>query len=316
MNICIVKCYKEVYCKEGIINNIGSYIILIIILCTIILLIVFTLKRYKIFIKKIKKYFNQINSQKNNNNKNNNNNNINKKKLLNNLNIKNKTKEFKNIKKVNSKNNNILFKKNKTKINPPIKVNNKHKVNNKSNNKNKNNKIEYNINNFNSISKLKGTKPIINIQNNINYQLSIYNVKKNKKKFNNKSIDKIKSINITINDYELNNLSYKVALKKDKRKYIQYYCSLLKMKHIIIFTFFNNTDYNSKIIKICLFLFSFSLYYTVNALFFTDSTIHKIYKNKDLSNFIYQIPSIIYSMLISLTINSIIRFFSLTERDI
>jgi len=41
MNICIIKCYKRVFCKEGIISNIGSYIILTIIVVTIILTIIF-----------------------------------------------------------------------------------------------------------------------------------------------------------------------------------------------------------------------------------------------------------------------------------
>ena len=202
-------------------------------------------------------------------------------------------------------------------MNPPIKANNKYKYKYKNKNKNKKNIIDCNNNNnFDSNTKLKRSKAFINIENNLNYQFSIYNVKHKKIILNNKSHTKIKSVNVNYNDYEINSLSYKEALKIDKRKYIQYYCSLLKMKHIIIFTFFNNTDYNSKIIKINLFLFSFSLYYTVNALFFTDSTIHKIYKDKGLYNFIYQIPSIIYSLIISSIINFLFKFFSMSERDI
>ena len=49
------------------------------------------------------------------------------------------------------------------------------------------------------------------------------------------------------NDGELNNLSYNLALKYDKRTYAQYYMSLLRTKHIIFFSFFNNNDYNSRI---------------------------------------------------------------------
>jgi len=69
------------------------------------------------------------------------------------------------------------------------------------------------------------------------------------------------------NDYELNNLSYDEALGIDKRIFSQYYLSLLRMKHILIFSFYTYTDYNSKLIKIILFLFSFCLYLSVNALF-------------------------------------------------
>ena len=92
-------------------------------------------------------------------------------------------------------------------------------------------------------------------------------------------IEKTKEI-MSYNDEELNYLEYKLALKYDKRKYCQYYISLLKSKHILIFTFYNNNDYNSKIIKIDLFIFSFALYYAINTLFFNDNTIHQIYEDK------------------------------------
>ena len=88
------------------------------------------------------------------------------------------------------------------------------------------------------------------------------------------------------------------------------------MKHILIFTFYTYTDYNSKIIKIILFLFSFALYFTINALFFNDKTIHKIYEDHGKFNFIYQIPKILYSTIITSFINIIIKFLSLTEKNI
>ena len=84
----------------------------------------------------------------------------------------------------------------------------------------------------------------------------------------------------TYNDYELNNLSYKNAIKIDKRNYIKYYFPLLRMKHLLIFIFYTSNDYNSKAIKISLFLFSFALSYTINTLFFDDNLIHKIYEDQ------------------------------------
>ena len=121
---------------------------------------------------------------------------------------------------------------------------------------------------------------------------------------------------MTLNDYELNSLNYEDAIKFDKRTYLLYYWSLLKTKHILLFAFVPSNDYNSTIIKICLFLFSFALYYSINGLFFTDSTIHEIYKEEGNYNFIYQLPQIIYSAIISTIINIIIRFFSLTQKDV
>ena len=135
--------------------------------------------------------------------------------------------------------------------------------------------------------------------------------------FNNNTFNNnIFNNNIKLNDYEMNNLSYKEALKLDKRNYCQYYLSLVRTKHIFIFTFITNTDYNSKIIKIILFLFSFSLYFTINTLFFNDGTIHKIYEDQGNFNFIYQIPNILYSTIITSIINIIIKFLSLTEKNI
>ena len=128
------------------------------------------------------------------------------------------------------------------------------------------------------------------------------------------SNDKI--INIHYNDYELNSMTYEEAFIKDKRNYLHYYFLLLRTKHLLIFTFYTSSDYNSKLIKIILFLFSFALLYTVNALFFTDSTMHKIYVDQGRFNFIYQIPQIFYSTIISTIINMIIKYLSLSERDI
>ena len=126
---------------------------------------------------------------------------------------------------------------------------------------------------------------------------------------------KIKAI-IDINDYELNSLNYKDAIKLDKRSYLQYYWSLIKAKQLLIFTFYNTKDYNSYIIKIELFLFSFALYLTVNALFFTENKIHTIYEEEGIFNFINNLPQIIYSTVISSIINFIIKTLSLTEKTI
>ena len=121
---------------------------------------------------------------------------------------------------------------------------------------------------------------------------------------------------IKFNDYELNTLPYNEAIKYDKRTYTQFYLSLLKTKHMLLFSFCLANDYNSKIIKIYLFFYSFVIYYTINALFFGDSVIHKIYEDGGSFNFIYQIPQIIYSSLISSILSVILKALSLTERSV
>ena len=67
-----------------------------------------------------------------------------------------------------------------------------------------------------------------------------------------KKIEKVQNIFESIDD-EINNLPYDLALETDKRTYCEYYISLLRTKHKLIFAFCYNGDYNSKIIKIDLF---------------------------------------------------------------
>lgn len=139
-----------------------------------------------------------------------------------------------------------------------------------------------------SINKTKSKK--INNDNNIS----------NNKVINKSTKNLIENKNLDIdNDYELNKLSYIDALKYDKRSCCDYYTSLIKNKQIIAFTFCSFNDYNSGIIKKYIFFLSFALHYTINALFFTDSTMHKIYEDDGKYNISYQFPKILISSICS-----------------
>ena len=105
----------------------------------------------------------------------------------------------------------------------------------------------------------------------------------NKKKFDKDNILTKKILKLK--DFELSSLNYQEALKKDHRNFCQYYCNLLKYNHPLSFSFASYNDYNIQIIKKFLFFFSFCLDLTINALFFTDETIHKIYQDKGKFNF-------------------------------
>jgi len=315
LNIKILKCYKLLLSKNGLIGNIGSYIILSIIFIISICLIIFLNKDYYkiiaiiyriISFNKNKTIISKINSFKEKK--------IIKKKKWNKKKKKNKKQKSKKKKKkiINANNINLIIMNNK--------IENSNKIINDSNmghsppkNRAKTNrKINYYINNLQTNGEdLNGN--------------SSYKLKKNDKKK-----DKIEALNISkidtgndnikmllkFNDYEINSLTYEEAKKFDKRGYIDYYFSLLRIKQTLIFSFYTSNDYNSKMVKICLFLFSFALYFTVNALFYSDSTMHKIYEDNGKFNFIYQIPLIIYSTLISSVINIIVSTLSLTEKNI
>ena len=68
--------------------------------------------------------------------------------------------------------------------------------------------------------------------------------------------------------------------------------------------------------KISLLLLSFSLYFPINGFFFSDETMHKIYKDKSSYNIIYQIPIMLYSTIISSILNIILKQLSLSENNI
>ena len=121
---------------------------------------------------------------------------------------------------------------------------------------------------------------------------------------------------LSLNDEELNTLEYEKAIELDKRTYFQYYYSLLKKKQLILFTFLPTNDYNVMSLKISLFIVSFSLYFTINAFFFNDSAMHKIYKENGIFNILQQIPQIFYSSIIPSIINMLLKTLSLSEKDV
>ena len=285
-NIHILKCYKLLLGYK-IIKNIGFYITTLTLVIFIICSILFCACDYKKLKNKIEKIVNAKNNYKISE-KINNKQNMNKKKS--NSNNKNKNKIFVTSKKNKTKNksilktqNNIKFKKTKIKRNVFIKSNK-------------------NIPQKNNQTKIKS--------------LTFKNTKSNTPKSNNTQRNKLYQKILAPNDAELNNFDYKKALNFDKRAYSQYYFSLLKTSHLFIFSFILSTDYNSKILKIILFFFIVIINLTVNALFFNDSTMHVIYKEKGKFDIIYQIPQILYSSLISGILTSLLKYLSLTENTI
>ena len=334
-NIDVVKCYKIVFIKNNLVYNLGFFISIFLGILLLICLILFYCKYYKELKKQICVIVNAI--------KNVNKYNKEKQTLIDKSNKLNKN--IKNIKEsksllidVMNKNKNII---NNIKKNTINNINNKRNIINNNNTKNlskqkKGNTLSKNsfqnaINSF--LKKKKGNNPpvknnnksktinndITNIKNNIltsaknALNKGFNNNMKNKN--NNSLYEKNKKI-LEYNDNEKNSLSYSDALKYDKRTFVQYYISLLKIKNLFLFSFFPNRDYNSRIIKIFFFFFSFFVELTVNSLFYDDDTMHQIYIDKGKFNFLYQIPQIVFATLISKTAISLISFFSFSEKDI
>ena len=324
INLEVMKCYYILFEKSGLLYNIGNYILLFSIFIYALTIIIFLSKGYISLINQIndiifinKKSINKIKNEiKNNKNKiNNKNKNIfkfNEKKIKK---INNKNKNIakfndKKLKKIDKQKNN----KNKKKVSIPPKKNRKNKkLTNKTNHRFKLGKaLSSNNKSLGSKLCLKNNEKIVSLNIDNIHEKKTKNIFVNMKKEKN---CKIKNI-VTFIDYELNRLVYIEALKYDKRTFCQYYFSLLKTKNILLFSFCPNKDYNSQIIKIFLFFFFFDLYYTINTLFFTENIIHDIHLNSGKFEFLYHLPQIIYSSIISTIINLLIRYFSLTQRNI
>ena len=157
------------------------------------------------------------------------------------------------------------------------------------------------------------------ISNRVNpLKLKINPIKEKKLKSIKKSLNviKIDKNDKSHTDNELNSLDFSEALKYDQRNFIQYYISLLKYKNLLIYTFIECNDYNSQMIKIYCFYFSFAMNYSVSAIFYSDETMHKIYVDSGYFDIIYQLPQMLYSSVISFFLGFLIDFLSSYEDDI
>ena len=291
-NFRVLKCYKLAINIKELLKNIGRIIMTIIILLYLISLLYYIIKERK----KINMFINIIieNNELNFDNK------IEKldKKGLSNKGD-NKNKHFsKNRKKM---------KKKKNKNFPPKKKDKKANISKHSFNTTKRNLKNFNVSNNSHLSKKSEYNKLnINIYP-INNMSIIEEFGQSEKKIFNSEI---------LNDQELNSLDYDKAILLDKRTYFQYYWSLLKKKHLILFTIIPTNDYNLYSLKIALFLLSISLYFTINGFFFSDATMHKISEDNGKFDFIYQIPQILYSTVISAIINFLLKILSLSEKNI
>jgi hypothetical protein len=146
------------------------------------------------------------------------------------------------------------------------------------------------------------------------------NTKEGIKKTNEVKKEQLKNKNkkniINFNDYELNSMDYEDAIKYDRRSYCEYYISLLKRKHPLLFGFCPFKDYNSIIIKSCIFFLSFGIYYAINFVFFNENMIHEIYEDGGKYNILYFLPIICISFAISHILTIIIKFLFLSERNL
>ena len=276
-NMETMKCTKTLFSKEGIMNNISSYIIFIIIAHFLLTLILFM----KCGISSLESDIEDILDSKKNNEEN-----LGRKSQM----IKGNKKLKENLNKTEK---NFPPKKNRE----SIIINNSSKLIKSSKHVNKDSKNRESLLNFNTKMKKRKTKDL----NGIDILLNKLGEKKEKESYN---------------DYEINNLDYELAILYDKRTFCEYYISLLKIKHPIIFSFCPIRDYNMMMIKICIFSLSFSVYYVINLEFFNLKVIHKLYEDEGKYDFKYFLPKVVLAFIICNFINIITKLIFLSERNI
>ena len=291
INIEIVKCYKILFTKKGIIKNIAFYLIILLLFLHFIFIIIFYCKdsdkikkRIGDIVFAIKNWDLVIEEEKEKNTKS---------KKLKNDNSKNKEQSL-NINEHKRKRSKYMSSLNTD--NAIIQGNKQLRRNRKINSNNRRRKSSIDKSKTNSLNSTKNQ-----LKNSILNREVI--------------IKKTKKI-MEYNQEEKNKLIYVKAIKFDKRTYCEYYISLIQTKHVLVFSFYYNSDYNSRIIKIDLFFNRFVIYFTINALFFNDETVHQIYDDKGKYQLLYQLPQIIYSTLISSVLDILLKILALSENSI
>ena len=300
-----MKCFDLVFSKDGLLTNIGSYILILILIFHAISIFIFYKCGYhfistnieeiineKKALKKLKKKEREKDSRKNN--------------------IYNLEQNRRMNKKLSS--HKLIPKKSKSTIKKHKSFGNPTKKWKRKSSKiviQENTNISNNQKSFTKLT-LKETKIIPHFIRKRSISL------KSKRQINGKlSERKPKKINILfINDFELNTMSYEDALKIDKRSHYEYYLSLIKTKHYILFPFCQKRDYNVFIIKVCLLFLFLAIYYVFNTIFFDFTAIHKVYIEGGTYNLSFFFPIIFYSFIISYHINIVIKFITLSERNL
>ena len=329
-NFYVITCYKRFLSKEGQSNNFGTYIYYTIFGLTIVLIIVNRINGIKyledifseiIIEKKFKDIGNQKSMKKQKN--------IENSKKIDFISSSNKNNFFlpKTKNQLSNTKELIISIKEENKLNPPIKKRSSMKkksiILKKDNNKSRNSKMIL-VKDSKTGARSIGDEQ--NKVNNENIPLDVISIeedeKKNKyqknvkekgeknnieQKIEKQSIKKTKNTN----EIDFNEFNFDKALKYDKRTFIQLYLSYFRHKHPILYLFYN--DYNITVIKYILFLQSIGIHLCTNGLFFREGTMHHIYKDYGLFNFIYRLPFTLYSVIISFVVTFLFKRLALTQ---
>ena len=353
-NIEVIKCYKDIFIFKYFINNIGGFIIISLIIGQIISAIIycsgslFSIRKYILNITN--SFLSYLMLQKNNimiSNYNNSlssfqNNKITKNKeppkkivkIDNNLdeennyernNIKGKTSFPKKKSHPNIKRNSLQFRKSifkKTILEKQLDNNNNLNTGNIINMTKSRNKSKKKFTHFHfkksQLNEIFSSNNEALISHKYSNPTTIQDIIKNRLMTNKKEENKIE-----IEEYlrtEVDDMDYDDAIKKDKRRFCQYFYDQLKVNQMILNTFFTKDPLKPRPLKILLFILNICLYLFINGLFFTEDYISQMFtvsNDEGIIPFIKRfLDRFVYITLAGVIISYIIECFFVNEKKI
>ncbi len=314
-NINVMKCYKDIFKMNFFKKSYGNFIILTIIVVEIICSVIYFIKSFFY----IKKYIFII------------------------------TKKFlKHLKKENGSLNIISFDINKEPNSPPHKTSNGNLNNsNQNNNENTNNNVIKknkrksrisikHLEVFKPNSKLNEEMSTIKSKNHLGKKesnsklIKLHNITLNNNTFNYKNnipednleIIFKENLDINIEDFlktDPDDMDYDDALRRDNRKFCNYYWDKIQSNQILINTFYYNEHLKPRTIKFILLALQIDLYFFVNGLFYNEEYVKKIFdlkKDTLYKKFLRFTDNLFYAFIVGIIMNYVIEFFFIEEKKL
>ena len=111
-------------------------------------------------------------------------------------------------------------------------------------------------------------------------------------------------------------MSYREAIKNDKRTWPAIYLGYIIEKNFYLNTFISDSFIDLRTIKINLLCFRLEIIFVLNALFYTDSYISETYHNNGNLNFGFSLPKAIYSILVSIIVTIFLKMMTTSKKEI
>ena len=299
-NIVIFKCGKDVFVAKHFFKNVGSYIVLGIMVAEIACIVVYYLVSYNPMLRYLY-YLSEYQCSA--------------------IEMKNNNKGDKDKDKNKNKDNILTAKLQKAKAppkkdeNPGMKTPAADKLIDEDPKKPK--KLDINEPNvINSENKLLQKKEEKNEKDNLK--------KGNKNEKKPMYSDKLKEdYDIEMDEYlktDVDDMEFEDALKYDKRGFCEYFCENFKNEQIIMDTFFNQESLKPMTIKIIIFFLNVILYFVINGLFYSEEYVSDLFNSDEEEHFFSFFPRsitrFIYTTIVGEIIGVIVDFVAFDENKV